>query len=71
MKWLNANMRSFDAPLQETPKVFDAVRVNITARVLFRMVNHLMDVLSIKAIVRPPGIVEQFAPFSTWHLISL
>ena len=45
MERLNRNISPFEAALQETPKVFNAVRVNLTINVLLRMVNHLMDVI--------------------------
>lgn len=52
MKRLNANIRAFDRTLQKTPKVLNAVRVNISPNILNGMVNNLMDVFSVKAAIR-------------------
>jgi hypothetical protein len=39
VKGFNRYIRAFDTALQETPKVFDAVRVNLTINILFCMVR--------------------------------
>jgi hypothetical protein len=45
VKGLDAHIGSVDASLQETPKVFDVVRVNIAVNVLDRVVDDLVRVV--------------------------
>ncbi len=60
MEGFNANVCAFDAALQEAPKVLNPVRVNLTVNVLFRVVNHLVNLISVKAAITFPAIGEQF-----------
>jgi hypothetical protein len=46
---LNTNIRAFDTPLQETPKVIYAAGMNLTVNILLRVVNYLVKVISMKA----------------------
>jgi hypothetical protein len=58
VKRLNANVCTSDAALQQTPKVLNAVRVNLTVNVLLRVVNHLMNVVGVQTAITLPTIRE-------------
>jgi len=49
MKRFDRNIRAFERSLQQTPKVFDSVRVNVSAHIFDRMIDHVVDILFIKA----------------------
>ena len=42
MEGLDRNVRAVNAPLEEAPEIFQAVRVNLTANVLYRGVDHFV-----------------------------
>src|SRR6185312_2906174 len=52
MEWFDRNISAADSALQERPKVFDPVGMDFAAHVLFRVVNHVMNVLLGKLAVR-------------------
>jgi len=49
MERLNTNVRALDGALQETPKVLQAVSVNIAVNIRLRMVDHFVRVFGIQA----------------------
>ena len=51
VKGLNGNIRSFDRPFQQRPKVLDAVRVDMTVDVGFRVVDDLVGIFRVKSLV--------------------
>src|SRR5436190_7170406 len=51
MKRLNCNIRSFKSTLQETPEVFESVRVHSAFYVLFRVIYNFVDVLLSERII--------------------
>jgi hypothetical protein len=53
------NVRAVDGPLEVTPEILHAVRVDMTLNVLYGMVNNLVNVLGIQAFIRLQGISEQ------------
>src|SRR5207302_5716132 len=52
MKRLDAHIRTLDAALQQRPKVFQSVRVDMALSIALRMVNHLVNKLVIESRVR-------------------
>jgi len=67
MEGFDTDIGAFDGPLQETPKVLQAVRVNRTVNVSFRMVDYFVSVF-IEPIVRPQCIGVEFR--SCFHILS-
>src|ERR1044072_3590636 len=55
VKRLHRNIRALNRTLEKRPKVFDAVRVNVAAHVLFRVVGELVNVIRAQSEVRPEG----------------
>src|ERR1700694_1551463 len=51
MEWLNGNVGSTESPLQETPEVFDAVGVDLSANVGLNMIDNLMHEPRLESIV--------------------
>jgi hypothetical protein len=47
----NADVSSFEATLQEAPKVFQSVRVRLPIHVFNGMVNHLMKEITVKPVI--------------------
>src|SRR5215210_2219691 len=60
MKRLDGNIRALEAALEETPKVLNAVGVNLAVNVLLRVVNHAVNVLLMKAAITLPSVREEF-----------
>lgn len=60
MKRLDAHIGSLEATLEKRPKVLYAVGMNLAVNVLLRVVNHLMDVLLMKAAITLPCVREEF-----------
>src|SRR5829696_2845238 len=60
MKRPDGNISTFEAALEERPKVLNAVRVNLAVNVLFRVVNDLVNVLLVKPAVSPETAREEF-----------
>lgn len=58
MERFDADIGSFQSSLQERPEVFDPVHVYLAINVFLCVVDHLMDVLAIKARVGNPCIAE-------------
>lgn len=56
MKRLDGNISTFDRSLEQTPKVFHSVDVNLTVNVFLRMVDYAVDILLSKVIVRSKTI---------------
>ena len=44
VKRLNRNIRSLQSPLQQTPEVFDALRVYLAAHIFLHVIHRLMDI---------------------------
>ena len=54
---LNSNVGSAQGALQQRPEVFDALRVDFTANVLFNVIDNFMDVLlRFKAVIAGPPV---------------
>jgi hypothetical protein len=53
---LNAYIRAAKCPLQETPEVLNTVRVDVLPNVGFGVIDHMMNVLFVKLIVRAKRI---------------
>lgn len=51
VKRFDRYIRALDAALQKRPEVFNPVSVHVAAHVFDRVINHVMDVLSLKLIV--------------------
>ena len=64
MEWLNANVGSLDASLQERPVVFHSIGVNLPMHVSNGMVNDLVRVVPVKVIVGRQRISEESGPDS-------
>src|SRR3954471_11215707 len=60
MKRLNTNVRAFDSPLQQAPKVFEFVGMNVAIYVRFGVVDNLVRVVCVKAIVGFQRVGEYF-----------
>ena len=61
VKRLHGNVGSLESPLQERPEIFDSVRVNLSAHVLFRVSHDFVDVLEAQVVVSNVLIGENFA----------
>lgn len=59
MKRHDTNVCTFEATLQETPKVFNAVRVDVAINVSFGVIDDLMNEIGIQANVGSPHIREE------------
>jgi hypothetical protein len=62
MEGLDADVSTFQATLQERPKILDSVRVDIAVHVALRVIDHLMDIIRVQTIVRAPSIGENVRP---------
>ena len=51
MKWLDTHVGSANGSLQETPEVFESVRVARSVNVCFRVVDNLVGILGVQPIV--------------------
>src|SRR5438552_19035007 len=56
MKWFDADIGSTDAALQQAPKVFQAVSVDLPVHVLNGVIHNLMRILAFKAAVGQQGV---------------
>src|SRR5580693_2059615 len=63
MKWLNTNVGPANRSLEQAPKVFQSVCVDIAANVFPRVVNRFMDVILIQPVVRLQGIGKNMRAF--------
>src|ERR1700731_1656444 len=63
MKRFDRNIRAFDASLEQRPKVFQAVSVNVSLRVALRVIYHLMHVFIRQSVVRGQRIGENLRAF--------
>ncbi len=61
---LNADVGSTQAALQQTPEVFQTVRVNLSAHVLFGVVDDFVNVLVIESKYAPSSSVNTSEPSS-------
>src|SRR2546428_875560 len=52
MKRFDADVCSLKAAFQQAPKILQSVRVDVPLDVAFRVVNRLVDVISIKSLIR-------------------
>src|SRR5947209_14426669 len=63
---LNRNISPFESALQETPKVLNAVRVNLTVNVLLCVVNYLVNIIIVQTAITFPSVRKQVrARFNT------
>src|SRR6266496_2118829 len=60
MKRLDVHIGPFDSALQQRPKVFKAISVNMTLGAGLRMVDHLMNVFVRKLVIRGMAIGNNF-----------
>src|SRR5947207_11755511 len=56
MERLDTNVCAFDGSLQEAPKVFEPIGVDIAVHVFFSVVNNLVRVLRLQIIVGLQGV---------------
>jgi hypothetical protein len=56
MEWLDADVRSLQTALEQTPEILDPVRVNVAFDVGFRVVDDRVDIFTLKAVVADPRI---------------
>jgi hypothetical protein len=63
MKRLNANISSTEAAFEQTPKVFQPVRVNASLRVALRMVDYLVLIFVTQFVVRFERVRENVRSF--------
>src|SRR5438874_13249526 len=61
MKKFDRNISPFDAALEQRPKVFQSVSVNVPFRVTLRVINDLMHIFIGQLVVRAQRIGENFA----------
>ena len=61
VEWLNTDISSLDCSLQETPKVFNAIGVNMTSDISLSVVNYFMDILGVQVIIGRQGISDKIA----------
>jgi hypothetical protein len=59
MERLDTNVRSLESALEETPKVFQAVRVNLAINVPLGMVNHAVRVIAAQTFIGLQSVSEQ------------
>ena len=58
MKRFDGYIGAIDATLQERPKVFDSVRMDLAVNIFFSMIDNVMHVLFVKPFIRRPAIRE-------------
>jgi len=63
MKRLNANVRPANGSLEQAPKVFQSVGMDVAANIFPRMVNHFMDVILIQSILRAKRVGKNVRAF--------
>src|SRR5439155_7723255 len=68
MKRFNANIRALNSTLEQRPKVFQSVRVDVSFRVALRVVDHLMRVFVRQSLVRAKSVGDYFRTFL--HMLS-
>lgn len=56
MERLNRNISASDCSLQQRPKVFHAVSVNLTINIFLSMVDYAVNVIGVEIVVRPESI---------------
>jgi len=85
VKRLNADVGSFDGPLQEAPEILNAVGVNPATNVFMGMVDHFMEITGIEASIGavsvgvdggaghhvPPYLWRKGATTGVWNNLGL
>ena len=56
MEWFGADIGAFETALEETPKVFQSVGVDLPINVTFGMVNDLMNKILVQSLIREQRI---------------
>ncbi len=62
MKRLNRNVSPFQSAFQETPEVFESVRVDLPLHVRFSVVNDLVNVVLVQSVVCSPIVRRELRP---------
>src|SRR5260370_42402150 len=58
MERLDANVSALQSALQERPEIFNRVRVYVALNVGFRVIDHVVHVLTIQTVIAEPSIGE-------------
>ena len=53
MEWLNAYIRSANRSLEQTPEVFDPVRMDVALDILLSVIDYVVHVVLVEIVVRP------------------
>ncbi len=56
MKWFDADVRATERPFEQRPEISDPVRMDVTAYIFLRVIDHLMHELVFKLIIRSKHI---------------
>src|SRR5882762_3454120 len=56
MEWLYRNIGAFQSALEQTPKVFESIGVNLSLNVPLRMVNCLVRKIRVQSLIGHKGI---------------
>jgi hypothetical protein len=59
MEWLDAYVCSLESALEQTPKVFQSVCVNLAVNVSFRVVDHVVAVIANESVIRLQLVAEK------------
>src|SRR5581483_6708739 len=60
MEWFDTDVSTMKPTLQETPKVFESVRVNLSTHVALGMVNDFTNIVAFQFFVREQLVGEYF-----------
>src|ERR1043166_4870293 len=56
MKWFDVNVGALQTALEQTPEVFQTVRVHLAVYIPFGMVNRFVCVIAVQSLVRQESI---------------